>query len=951
MRKYYVFCLLIFVTSKLFSETVRIGFPFIRNYKPEQYNAADQSWSIAEDTSAMVYFANESGVISFNGSSWQVVGVAPNLSAFKSVAVDKNGTIYAGAYAEIGKLVKDKRGNISYQSLVNKIPTAYRKFDYVWNIIPIDEGVYFQSTYISFFLKPNGTVEPINHPSQAQRTFSFNNQIFVAFVDAVRQWTEDRFIDIPAGKEISTLGPVFMLPWNKNTVLIGTESNGLYLYDFRSLKKFNTNIDNHLIINKLYCGSTTVDNNYALGTLHNGLYIIDRNGRMLLHLNTDNGLQNNNIISMKSDYIGNLWITMDKGIDYVELNTAFSKILTKRLNGFVYSVIRYKNRLYVATHHGLLWYDWNKLINKEDFTDFNVFPGISEINWTLAEIDGTLFLGHDKGAYIINENSANQISTVKGAWTFRKLSTIPNTIISGTYTNLITYKKNGNTWSQFKILKGINESCRILEEDSEGNIWVTSGYYGVYKVRLSANADSIISIKMYDSTAGFPKSLFYGIFKINNEIVFGTQYGAYEYNKLTDKMQPHHVYYNLLKNNHIRLLKETPDNSLWYIVGSSTGIYKQMSDGSYNHITIPLQKIADDYVPGFENLHFIDEKNTIIGTRHGLLIYNPVENRNYYRTYNTIIERITIPSANDSILLSNIITFGLGKQKDELLAIRHKYNNLHFRFSALYYENPGDIKYKYILEGFDEDWSNWTTKNEKEYTNLPEGTYTFRVKAKNIYDYESKEAVFRFRVYPPWYRSAWAYIFYSLILIGSFILFIRIKNQRFEEEKRQIELENQKAMRLKIAEHEKERLEEELKNKQKDLAMATMNIAQKNEKLMEIKDRLLELQNLPDKEKRKIDSLIRMLDDEINDDSYWEQFEQHFNALNDDFLNKLKKEHPTITHKDLKMCAFLRMNLSNKEIASLLNITLRGVEASRLRLRRKLNLPKDMPLNEYILRF
>ncbi len=142
-----------------------------------------------------------------------------------------------------------------------------------------------------------------------------------------------------------------------------------------------------------------------------------------------------------------------------------------------------------------------------------------------------------------------------------------------------------------------------------------------------------------------------------------------------------------------------------------------------------------------------------------------------------------------------------------------------------------------------------------------------------------------------------------------------------------------------------------LKNKHKELAMATMNVAQKNEKLIEIKEKLLELENLPDKERRKIDLLLRMIDSEINDESYWEQFEQHFNALNDDFLNKLKKEHPDITHKDLKMCAFLRMNLSNKEIASLLNITLRGVEASRLRLRKKLNLPKDMPLNEYILRF
>ncbi|MGC8824324.1 MAG: ligand-binding sensor domain-containing protein [Bacteroidales bacterium] len=950
MRKKYVFIAIFLILSSVYAQTRRIGVPFVRNYKPEVYHAADQSWSVVEDSTGMVYFANEGGVLAFNGSTWSIVGIAGNLSAFKSVAADKKGVIYAGAYADLGMLKRDPIGRIYFASLTSKIPTAYRKFDYIWNILPTEEGIYFQSTYISFFLNPNGSIDPIPHPSQAQRTFMVNNQIYVAFVDGVRIWNGNGFDDIPMGKEMAKLTPVFLLALSKNRLLMGTEANGLYLYENQRLTKFSTNIDRELTTYKLYCGTHTIDENIALGTLHNGLYIINREGKLVLHLNTDNGLQNNNIITMKTDFIGNLWVTMDKGIDYVELNTAFSKIQTRRLNGFVYSVIRYNNRLYVATHHGLLWYDWDKLLGNDDITEFNVFPGISEINWTLNNIDGTLFLGHDRGAYILHDNSAEMISSVKGAWTFRKLKSISNTVISGTYTCLVSYKNVGGRWKQHKVLRGLNESCRILEEDEEGNIWVTSGYYGVYKVRLSPDADSILTLKLYDSTQGFPRSLFYGIFKLGDEIVFGTQYGAYRYNKTIDRMEPHPVYFKLFGNNHVRLIAEGPNNQFWYVVGPSTGIYKQMSDGSFNHITIPLQKISDDYVPGFENLHFIDEKNVIIGTRHGLLIYNPIENRNYFRSFVTLIERVSIPSAADSLLIANVTTLR-GNDKESAIVIRNKFNNLHFRFSALYYENPADIQYKYMLEGFDEDWSSWTTKNEKEYTNLPPGTYTFRVKAKNIYDYESREAVFRFTVLPPWYKTKLAFVVYLLMMVSLFVVFIRYKNKKFELEKQKIEEENRKAMQLKIAEHTKEKLEEELKNKHKELAMATMNVAQKNEKLIEIKERLLELENLPDRERRKVENLLRMLDDEINDESYWEHFEQHFNALNDDFLNKLKREHPDITHKDLKMCAFLRMNLSNKEIASLLNITLRGVEASRLRLRKKLNLPKDMPLNEYILRF
>ncbi|HOK52650.1 MAG TPA: hypothetical protein PLF75_12230, partial [Bacteroidales bacterium] len=381
-KKYIFLAILLFFTS-INAQTRRIGVPFVRNYKPEIYHAADQSWSIVEDSIGMVFFANESGVLAFNGSTWSIVGTAGNLSAFKSVAVDKKGVIYAGAYADLGMLKRDAIGRIYYASLTAKIPAAYRKFDYIWNILPTEEGVYFQSTYVSFFLNPNGSIDPIPHPSQAQRTFLVNNQIYVAFVDAVRVWNGNGFDAIPMGKEMAKLNPVFLLALGKNRLLMGTEASGLYLYENQRLTKFTTNIDKELTNYKLYCGTHAIDENIALGTLHNGLYIINREGKLVLHLNIDNGLQNNNIINMKTDYIGNLWVTMDKGIDYVELNTAFSKIQTKRLNGFVYSVIRYNNRLYVATHHGLLWYDWNRLLGHEDIVEFNVFPGISEINWTL----------------------------------------------------------------------------------------------------------------------------------------------------------------------------------------------------------------------------------------------------------------------------------------------------------------------------------------------------------------------------------------------------------------------------------------------------------------------------------------------------------------------------------------------------------------------------------------
>ncbi|HOT15601.1 MAG TPA: triple tyrosine motif-containing protein [Bacteroidales bacterium] len=949
MRTFFIAVLLVLLYNFIVAQPVSIGVPFVKNFKPEMYNAADQNWNIVQDQQGMMYFANNNGILCYNGTNWQIAGIASNLSAIHGLAIDKQGRIFAGGYADIGILKKDKSGNFSWSSLINKIPPQYRKFDYIWNIIPMRRGTVFQSTYMSFYYVDD-SIEVINHPVESIKAFYVEDRLFVLFKDALREISDGKLIDIPLGPSFAPLNVAFMLPFENNTILVGSESDGLYIYDFKKIVPYKTSIDEFLRKNKLYCGITTRNNQIALGTLHAGLVLIDKSGKMIYNLNTDNGLQNNTVLNIKSDNIGNLWVTMDQGIDYIETASPFTRIPSQKLNGYIYSMVNYKGKLFVATHHGLMYKDWKNIEQINDNNEFSTFPGISEINWSLTVIDDKLFLGHDKGTYIINNNSAQMISNVKGGWCHKLLKHHKDVIVGGTYKALVIYKKKNGNWYQFKVLPDLNESCRIIEEDKNGYLWVTSGYYGVYKVALSENADSITSVEFYDSSKGFPKSLFFGINKINNEIVFGTQAGAFSYNEETNRMEPHKVLFQILKDSHVRKLVQTFDNQVWYVVGDNTGILKYMGDGTIDQVTVPFQKIADNHVPGFENMFFANKNHTFFGTKHGIIIYNSGSTRDYYQKFYTVIEKVFIQGPRDSIICQNLIQKSID-EKVEIPEINYKNNKLHFIFSALFYENPKEITYKYMLEGFDDDWSSWTNKNEKEYTNIPEGTYTFRVKSKNIYGIESEETLMRFVVLAPWYRTKWAIMLYIITIGGAFIFFLKYKNRKFAHEKMLLEQENEKNLRLKTAEHEKEKLEEELKSRQKELASATMNIAQKNEKFLEIKEKLLTIDVQSDKEKRKINSLVKILDDEINDESYWEQFEMHFNLLNDNFLKKLQKEFPNLTHKDLKMCAFLRMNLSNKEIASLLNITLRGVEASRLRLRRKLKLEKDSPLTEFIIHF
>ena len=273
------------------------------------------------------------------------------------------------------------------------------------------------------------------------------------------------------------------------------------------------------------------------------------------------------------------------------------------------------------------------------------------------------------------------------------------------------------------------------------------------------------------------------------------------------------------------------------------------------------------------------------------------------------------------------------------------------------------------MDGFDEEWSNWSTKSEKDYTNLPEGTYTFYVKARKSPSHESTTCQYIFTIKPPFYRTIWAYIFYLLVFAGFLFSILKYQakrykkkqearrladQQKFEEEQKQIAYQHQ----LKLEKSEKqlirlqnEKLETEIKHKNAELASTTMNLVQKKEFILKLKAELQQLQKTAKvgDDNPELKKLLKVLAEEEKLNEEWEQFSQHFNSVHGDFLTILKSKFPSLKPHELRLCAYLRMNLSSKEIAPLMSISVRGVEISRYRLRKKLNLSTEDNLVEYLL--
>ena len=148
-----------------------------------------------------------------------------------------------------------------------------------------------------------------------------------------------------------------------------------------------------------------------------------------------------------------------------------------------------------------------------------------------------------------------------------------------------------------------------------------------------------------------------------------------------------------------------------------------------------------------------------------------------------------------------------------------------------------------------------------------------------------------------------------------------------------------------------EKLEADINFKNSELASSAMHLVKKSELLTKLKSELTHMMRGIDNPQAiaELKKLIKSLSEDDNMDKEWEHFSKHFDKVHSDFLVELKEKHPAITPNELKLSAYLRMNLSTKEIAQLMNISVRGVEISRYRLRKKLALPSETSLFDYLI--
>ena len=903
--------------------------PPIQSFPMEEYAAGNQNWMLTQDSNNHIYIANNEGVLSFDAERWKLY---PTSSIVRSVAYF-DGVLYSGSYMDFGYWIKQPSGELTYQSLVDEHNIQIIEDEQFWNIYQIKDNLVFQSlNRILLFNQATNEIKSVQPEKPILKSFVVDDRLYFQLEgDGIYQYSSTGIIYLFGKREFQDTEVIGLFPLTDGLRVL-TSSKGFYSYRNNFLRPWKV-MKSILQTELVYSGLQSVNGNYVIGTVANGLYIVSEEGRESKHFNFEKGLLNNTVLSIYEDKDLNLWLGLDNGINCLVINSPFEVYNdSKGQLGTVYASIRYQNKLFIATNRGLFFRPFNR---KEP--EFYSVSGLSGQNWNLEIVNGVLFVGHDRGSFIVNGETAIRVGSYIGAWTHKSIDR--NTILVGAYDGVHVLNRINGVWKYAYKVSGFDISSRHLETINDREILISHEYKGVYHLILSDKLTIAENVR----TLAIKRGRHVSLEKLNNEVYYLSPDGMFRYDSQTQDFSPLPISSEMFKNDSFLTGKMIVDqqNRIWtFFEKNIVLLEKNIFDSSFSVQKVPLHSDLRKTNLGFENVGDLNNGSFVIGTMNGFLKLS--------------LNQYVIPDSQ--LFLSRITAFDMYQSKKNLSLIdtsklMPEINNLRFEFSVPYYSSLNSIQYQWYLEGYHTDWLQWSDLSFAEFKNLNYGNYNFYVRAKSGQQLLGDVVSYSFSVMYPWYISYWAIAFYFVImLLISFLInniYIRYYRKKqieyMEETKKELalkELANTKA----LFEAKNDKLNQSIENKNRELAISTMSMIKKNTLLGSIKSQLLKV-----KEVSELLRVVKDIDKNLNNNDDWNFFEEAFNNADQDFLKKIKDIHPNLTPNDLRLCAYLRLNLSSKEIASLLNISSKSVEIKRYRLRKRMNLKHETNLISYIL--
>jgi class 3 adenylate cyclase/ligand-binding sensor domain-containing protein len=747
---------------------------YSKTYSPELFGAKPQNWAAVQDSRGFMYFGNTDGVLEYGGSTWRKIALS-NGGEARALTVDGNGTVYVGGQNEIGLLKPDATGTLNYVSLLDQVPEQDRQFGPVWKVCATKNGIFFGSTQRIFRWRPDGM--KVWRPVSTTRfgLISIVNGDLYVQDGGLFRLASDYLEAVPGGEKFLT-GSKVRSVFSFSGSLMAATREALYRSDGKTFTKWETAADSFLRDSVIDNVLPLRDGDLAIGTVRGGLLLMAPDGRRDRVIDSKSGIGSSQVNSIYADGAGSLWLMLAKGIAHVEIEQPVTYFADHEgLDEIVISIQRHNGTIYAGTMTGL-----SRLVVPASGgpPHFDPVPGILGQVAVLLSTPGGLLAAGQTGIYDVDGAVSKPVLPGVGTYDLSLSIHDSHLLYAVGRDGLHVFRFENGRWERVRDVPAEGQEFRTVLEDSDGRIWVTTRT-SILLINLTSSGYSTERYGEKDGVAS--SSLGLGVFRLGSRVVFATPKGLLQFDHERNKFEPCRAFGSMFADgtHSVSLIRESPQGDIWISSDDYNGILHNHGSGAYSWEQNPLART------GIKELYalYLDSDNVAwaAGSDGGLVRYSVWSSAGPVTAFNTEIQAVQIDPGEKTL-------FGGTGQLASLPRIPHSENAVRFQFTAPAYDDESRTQYQVRLDKLDHGWSKWSSETQKEYMNLSGGSYTFHVRARDLFGRISDEDQFAFRVLPPWYLTWWAYLLWACCLLGAMWAVLTWRLRALAEANRKLEL-------------------------------------------------------------------------------------------------------------------------------------------------------------------
>lgn len=796
LRLLLVFCGVFFAAK---ASAQQSGF-LIENHLPKEYRGFNQLWHLAQDKNGLLYFGGTSEVLVYDGQTWEHVPVKKGAATRQVLYDSVSATVYVGAVSEFGYLKRGGNGKLLFVTLTDQLNRQQKEFADVWKIYAINGSIYFQSSErICIFRdkKLTGVIEPEEKEKTFALSFACGGRLYVRQRNVgLMEVNGTRLVPVPGGERFASERIMGMLPWTGGRSLILSGDAGFYAMSGRpdaSGKRVSAApvISDNYLVNAFVLGCIIVNDSTIAVNSREGIGFYSMDGRAKEKINKASGLANGSVAALFLDRDKNVWAMHNNGTTRITYNSSI-RIFDDRIafDGSLETMNSFRGDYIFSTSEGIFVQRTDRL--RKDMGVLLEPLGILQTEvWNTKEFQGDLLLATSSGLLkmsgkdfvSITDRNANGIYDLpgsenelllveKGSICFVRRET------NGSYRLLHRYEFPAEEMMRCGPVHAVPGKEGVYE------FWVPTRFKNVYHIQAGTR-DSFLIRQSYDSTSGLPLDEYYPAVVDGNVCMLSLEH-VYRYEPARDKgpgsrcfVEAPDIVSRFFKGGEVNMEPHLDPHFMMQSLKSVNACFFGVKNGK---VRTALMNIGPEFdYDGIQGALLEPDDNLWVMSNDKLILTNVSRKVDIAMKFQALIRKVII--GKDSALVEGTDQAQLSLEND----LPYKFNSVTFNYAAPFFWMNGKNHYVYKLEGYDTAWSKQTEVTSKDYTNLSEGTYTFRVYAISRTNSRSEEASFTFTILPPWYRATWAYAVYVVLLITLIYVIVRISIRRLQQAKVHLE--------------------------------------------------------------------------------------------------------------------------------------------------------------------